>query len=74
MLDDMQLDENQFKFFYGTDEERSEAAKVSYWHNRWPNGVIPYNFSSEISPYDQKAIEGSLEIFNAEFKGCLSTR
>ena len=42
MLDDMRLDENQIKLFYGTD--KSGAANV----NRWPNGVIPYKYSSQI--------------------------
>ena len=74
MIDDMELDENQFKHFYGTEEERSGAAKIGYWHKRWPNNVIPYKFSPQIPNHDRKAIEGSLEIFNAEFKGCLSTR
>ena len=74
MLDDMLLDENQIKLFYGTDEERSGAAKIGYWVKRWPNGVIPYSYSSQIPHQDREAIEASLSIFNEEFKGCLSTR
>ena len=68
MLDDMRLDENQIKLFYGTD--KSGAANV----NRWPNGLIPYKYSSQIPNHERKAIEGSLRVFNEEFKGCLSTR
>ena len=68
MLDDMRLDENQIKLFYGAD--KSGAAKV----NRWPNGVIPYKYSSQFPSHDRKAIKGSLHIFNEEFKGCLRTR
>ena len=74
MVDDMQLDEHQFKLLFGTDEERSGAGKIGFWVKRWPNGVVPYKFSSQISSHDRNAIEGSLEIFNTEFKGCLSTR
>ena len=68
MLDDMRLDENQIKLFYGTD--KSGAANV----NRWPNGVIPYRYSAQIPSHDRKAIKGSLQIFNENFKGCLRTR
>ena len=68
ILDDMLLDENQIKLFDGTG--KSGAANV----NRWPNGVIPYKYSSQIPNHERKAIEGSLRVFNEEFKGCLSTR
>ena len=68
MLDDMLLDENQIKLFDGTD--RSGATNAI----RWPNGVIPYKFSSKIRPRYRKAIKGSLHIFNEEFRGCLKTR
>ena len=68
MLDDMLLDENQIKLFDGTD--RSGATNAI----RWPNGVIPYKYSSQIPNHERKAIEGSLRVFNEEFKGCLSTR
>ena len=68
MLDDMLLDENQIKLFYGT--EKSGAARV----NRWPNGVIPYRYSAQIPSHDRKAIKGSLQIFNEQFRGCLRTR
>ena len=68
MLDDMLLDENQIKLFDGTD--RSGATNAI----RWPNGVIPYKYSSQIPSKDRKAIKGSLHIFNEEFKGCLKTR
>ena len=68
MLDDMLLDENQIKLFDGTD--RAGATNAI----RWPNGVIPYKYSSQIPSKDRKAIKGSLHIFNEEFKGCLKTR
>ena len=68
MFDDMLLDENQIKLFDGTD--RSGATNAI----RWPNGVIPYKYSSQIPSKDRKAIKGSLHIFNEEFKGCLRTR
>ena len=68
ILDDMLLDENQIKLFDGTD--RSGATNAI----RWPNGVIPYKFSSKIQPRYRKAIKGSLHIFNEEFRGCLKTR
>ena len=68
MLDDMLLDENQIKLFDGTD--RAGATNAI----RWPNGVIPYKYSSQIPSKDRKAIKGSLHIFNEEFKGCLRTR
>ena len=68
MLDDMLLDENQIKLFDGTD--RSGATNAI----RWPNGVIPYKYSSQIPSKDRKAIKGSLHIFNEEFRGCLKTR
>ena len=68
MLDDMLLDENQIKLFYGKD--KNGAANV----NKWPNGVIPYRYSAQIPSHDRKAIKGSLQIFNEQFRGCLRTR
>ena len=66
MVGDMRLDENLFKLFYG----KSGAGNV----NKWPNGVIPYRYSDQIPSKDREAINGSLHIFNEEFKGCLRTR
>ena len=74
-IDDMRYDENQFKLFFGNQEERESVRNVIPGNSyRWPNGTLPYKFSSDVTAGNQQTIRNCMNSFNANFQGCLNVR
>ena len=68
IVDDMYLDESQYRANFGTDEERQVIPDASY---RWPNGVVPYYMTSTV-PYDRKQkIRDALDVLNKALVNCV---
>ena len=75
-IGDLRYDENQFKMFYGTKEEKEALRNAIPGDNyRWPNGEVPYTFSNAVTEENRQKIKNCLnDHFNSNFEGCLNIR
>ena len=76
-MGDHHLTEYQYKYHFGTEEERKELLErqgkpdQSMW---WPNGEIIYAFDYEITDEEEVHIEESIAKLNNVLRGCPSLR
>ena len=75
-IDDMLLDERTFKRNFGTEEEIAELSRqaVPPGSERWPNGVMPYAFDSDVSYSLRQKVQQALATYNSIFGGCINIR
>jgi hypothetical protein len=75
---DMILDDNQFYKLTGiksqSDSEGFQDSGIRGEEYRWPNGQLPYEFSSELNPAVRKKIQNAIAHFNSKFDGCIKIR
>ena len=74
-IDDMLLNEDQMKQFYGHDDEvASRQAVAKQW--RWTNNVMPYKIDSSVGwdKYEKKRIKESIQDLNAALTNCFEIR
>ena len=72
-VDDMLLDETQYKINFGnfgTEEERQAAGK-SY---KWPNGIVPYKFEESVPASRKKIIRAAIAVMNKAFANCITIK
>jgi len=72
-VDDMLLDETQYKINFGnfgTEEERQAAGK-SY---KWPNGIVPYKFEESVPDSRKKKIRAAIAVMNKAFANCITIK
>ena len=67
-VDDMFLDEAQYKLNFGTEEERQGIPDKSY---RWPNGIVPYKFESSVPRSQKKKIRAAIAVMNKALVNCI---
>ena len=76
-MGDHHLTEYQYKYHFGTEEERKELLErqgkpdQNEW---WPNGEIIYAFDYEITHDEEVHIEESIAKLNNVLRGCPSLR
>ena len=68
-VDDMFLDEAQYKLNFGTEEERQGILDKSY---RWPNGIVPYKFESSVPRSQKKKIRAAIAVMNKALVNCIT--
>ena len=73
LVDDMRLDEIQFKGLFGTEEDM-ELLRNALPGNRWTDGVLPYKFSSEVTEENRNKVRQAMADFNVHLSGCLNVR
>jgi len=73
LIDDMRLDEVQFKGLFGTEEDM-ELLRNALPGNRWTDGVLPYKFSSEVTEENKNKVRQAMNDFNEHLSGCLTVR
>ena len=73
-LDDMRLNENQFKQWFGTQEEKASARQATDKKNLLWDKVVPYTFSSNVNAANRKLVKESLKSLNAGLVNCLEIR
>ena len=73
LIDDMRLDEVQFKGLFGTEEEM-EMLRNALAGNRWPNGVLPYKFDSGVTEANKNKVRQAMADFNQHLSGCITVR
>ena len=72
-VDDMLLDETQYKINFGnfgTEEERQAIGK-SY---KWPNGIVPYKFEESVPDSRKKKIRAAIAVMNKAFANCITIK
>ena len=72
-VDDMLLDETQYKINFGnfgTEEERQAIGK-SY---KWPNGIVPYKFEESVPASRKKIIRAAIAVMNKAFANCITIK
>ena len=72
-LDDMMLNTVQFKLNFGSEEEKADLNRQAIAYNffRWPNGILPFQFSSEVSSSNRRYIREVIADFNTALSGCI---
>ena len=72
-LDDMMLNTVQFKLNFGSEEEKADLNRQAIAYNffRWPNGILPFQFSSEVSSSNRRYIKEVIADFNTALSGCI---
>ena len=76
-MDDMILDEIQYKYHFGTEEERNEVTDryaIGDLNWRWPNAEIVYDFHPQMTTADRTDIENAIYKLNNNLGGCPSLR
>ena len=70
-VDDMFLDEAQYKINFGTEEERQVIPDKAY---KWPKGIVPYMMTSSV-PADRKTkIRAAIAVMNKAFANCITIK
>ena len=70
---DMRLTEFQYKYHFGTEEERKEVMDrqaISDTSYRWPNGEVVYAYHSMITNQEINLIEQAIAQLNNNLGGC----
>ena len=71
-IGDMMLTKDQLNQHFGARYVHYQArGNESY---RWPNGVIPYDFSPDISKRNRKFIRRAIQDMNNKLAGCIKIR
>ena len=71
-IGDMMLTKDQLNQLFGPGIVELQArGNESY---RWPNGIIPYDFSPIISKKDRKFIRNAIQDMNNKLAGCIKIR
>ena len=75
-VDDMLLNEDQFKFHYGSEEEKRNLSRNAMPGNqyRWTDGVMPYKFGSDVTEPNKEKVRSAIALFNEHLSGCLTIR
>ena len=73
LVDDMRLNEIQFKGLFGTDEDM-ELLRNALPGNRWTDGVLPYKFDSGVTEENKNKVRQAMNDFNTHLTGCLNVR
>ena len=75
IIEDMIYSEDQYKWYFGTEEEMELARNAEPWvKSKWPNGELPYKISDEIDSYHNSEIRRCMNEFNQHFQGCINVR
>ena len=76
-IGDMMLSKKQTLEYFGLQTNKSKflGGRSGHWNEdyRWPNGIMPYQFSNEFpfSKEDRTLVLDSINEFNHEMEGCL---
>ena len=73
LVDDMRLNEIQFRGLFGTDEDM-ELLRNALPGNRWTDGVLPYKFDSGVTEENKNIVRQAMNDFNTHLTGCLNVR
>ena len=73
VIDDMRLNEVQFKGLFGTEED-FELLRNALPGNRWTNGILPYKFDSGVTEENKNKVRQAMNDFNEHLSGCLTVR
>lgn len=68
-VDDMFLDEAQYRANFGTEEERQGHPDKSY---RWPGPTIPYTMESSVPSDRKQKIRDALAVLNDALVNCIA--
>ena len=72
IVGDLRLSEDQYKAFFGTEEEMRQAHPEE--HYRWTNGVVPYAFKKNVKKANKVKINKAIKVQNAALENCLVIR
>ena len=73
-LDDMRLNENQFKQLFGTEEEKAMARQATAKKSLLWDKVVPYTFAANVNAANRALVKDSLKSLNAGLANCLEIR
>ena len=73
LIDDMRLDEVQFKGLFGTEEDM-ELLRNALPGNRWTDGVLPYKFDSGVTEENKNKVRQAMADFNQHLSECINVR
>ena len=73
-LDDMRLNEDQFKQMFGTEEEKAMARQATAKKNLLWDKVVPYTFADNVNAKNRALVKESLKSLNAGLANCLEVR
>ena len=68
-VDDMFLDDAQYRANFGTDEERQAIPDESY---RWPNGVVPFVQEGSVPSDRKQKIRDAIAVMNKALVNCIT--
>ena len=71
-IGDMMLTKDQVNQLFGPGIVELQARRNESY--RWPNGIIPYDFSPIISKKDRKFIRNAIQDMNNKLAGCIKIR
>ena len=72
LIDDMMLTKNQLKILFAPQSVTVQA--IEYDDSRWPNGIVPYEFSDNVTKDRRKIIRKSIRDMNNRLAGCVRIR
>merc|ERR1719420_2187269 len=67
-VDDMFLDDAQYRANFGTDEERQAIPDESY---RWPNGIVPFVQEGSVPSDRKQKIRDAIAVMNKALVNCI---
>ena len=71
VVGDLRLSEDQYKAFFGTEEEMRQAAPDAWL---WYEKVVPYEFHSSVSEDNRAKIKIALESLKKALVNCIEIR
>lgn len=78
LVDDMKMTYNQY---WSTKRGSNQISNGGFLNSgirgdthRWKWGVVPYKFSSSMTPYEKRMIEEALDLMNSQLFGCIYIR
>ena len=73
LIDDVMLTKEQLKLFRFNPQSVTVQA-IAYEQFRWPNGVVPYVFSANVTKDKRKIIRESIQDMNNRLAGCVKIK
>ena len=73
LIDDVMLTKEQLKLFRFNPQSVTVQA-IEYEQFRWPNGVVPYVFSANVTKDKRKIIRDRIQDMNNRLAGCIRIR